>query len=116
MSTDFKKLTLENFASGAATELFERELANVLDNIDDPNTKPETARQITLTFTIKPDEMRDQAALSVEAKSKLAPVRQAIGTTFFGKTNGKMTAYAQDIRQMEFDVQQQPAIVNQEAN
>lgn len=34
-------MNLENLGNGAAAELFENELSNVIANILDPNTKPD---------------------------------------------------------------------------
>lgn len=113
MSSEFKEITIENFAKGAAVELFERELAQVMKNIDDVNTKPDAQREITLKFIIKPDEHRDQAGLAVEAKSKLAPVKTAVGVAHIGRRNGKLTAYAHDINQMELDMNG-PELVKEE--
>lgn len=106
MST-VKTLSMENFANGAAKELFDRELGKVMDNINDVNTDPKTTREITLTFKIKPDQMRKEAALSVSAKHKIAPVNTAQGQAFFGrnKVNGKLLAYGHNINQMELDVE-----------
>lgn len=114
MNSELKKLTLENFAKGAASELFDRELNAVLENINDPNTKADAARTISLTFTIKPDAYREEAGLSVEAKSKIAPVRHASGNTYFGKKNGKLVAYSHNINQEEMNLDQPLQAVDSE--
>ena len=37
-------VSLDNLGHGAAAEMFEAELARVIANISDPNTKPDEAR------------------------------------------------------------------------
>ena len=113
---DLSKLALGNFAQGAANELFERELKSVVDNIDDINTSPIVKRKITLTFTIEPDLGRETAKLSVDAKSTLAPVKGASGLTYFGRRNGKLSAYHHNINQTEMNFDEKPSLVeNQQA-
>lgn len=111
MSGEFKILDISNFAKGAAPELFERELSEVLKNIDDVNTKADFQREITLKFVIKPNADREEASVSVEAKSKLAPVKVASGQAHFGRRNGKLTAFAQNINQMELNIDQKPEVI-----
>lgn len=113
--SDLRKLSLETFANGAAAEMFDKELQDVLANIDDVNTKGDARREITLKFVIEPDASRETASLSLEAKSKLAPIRDATGTAYFGKKNGKLTAYSHNIDQMELNIDEKPSIVR-EAN
>lgn len=111
--SDLKTLNITNFAKGAAVELFERELGQVLENIDDVNTKGDFQREITLKFTIKPDADREEANLAVEAKSKLAPVKHATGQTYLGRRSGKLTAFIQDINQLELNTEAKPEIVRE---
>jgi hypothetical protein len=101
---EWKKLTLANIANGVAPELFERELSKVLENVADPNTKSDAVRSITLQVKILPDPNKEGAVISVFASSKLAPVKQAIGTTHFGKNGGKFEAYTQNINQLDLDL------------
>ncbi len=105
MQSTLKTTDLTNVANGAALELFARELEAVLANIQDPNTPGEFTREVTLTIKIKPDPKRDAAAVMVFAKSKLAPVREAIGSMYFGKRSGKAVAYTQNVNQEELDLQ-----------
>lgn len=87
-AADLPTLTLANVANGAATELFESELARVVENILDPNTDAESKRTITLKVTIKPDESRRECSLRVEASSKIAACKPAGGVIFVGRTGG----------------------------
>lgn len=87
-ATDLPTLTLANMAGGAAVELFESELARVVENILDPNTDAETKRTIVLKVTIKPDESRRECSLRVEASSKIAAGKPAGGVVFVGRSGG----------------------------
>lgn len=71
-----KIINLSEFADGAVAERFNIELRKVLENIADPNTDPKKARKVTLTVTLKADEQRDIANVSVQAKTVLAPAKQ----------------------------------------
>lgn len=114
--SNLKKLDIDTFAGGAARELFDRELLAVMANINDPNTKSDAVRKITLTFTVKPDKQRDQAALAVKAKVTLCPVTEATSNAYLGRKDGRMLAYANDINQSEFDFDEKPSLVGREAN
>ncbi len=72
MNDGFEKVTLANLAKGAAVERFDAELARVLDNIADINTKCKSARTITLTVKIVPTEDRAIGAVDIGCSSKLA--------------------------------------------
>lgn len=90
-----KTLTLQTLANGVAEELFQLELDRVLNNIDDPNTDHKPARSIALIVTFQPDEDRRLAAVTVEAKTKLAGVRARGTVIFLGRRQGVMTAIEQ---------------------
>jgi len=78
-------LSLVNLARGAAIEIFDNELARVLDNILDPNTT-EAAREIRLTVKFKPNDNRDLIEVLTECSSRVAsspPIKTQI---FLGRT------------------------------
>lgn len=62
---------LNDFANGALAARFNEELKKVLENIQDPNTKAKSARKITLTLSLQPDEDRELAIVDIQAKSTL---------------------------------------------
>lgn len=70
--TQDEMVSLLNIKGGAAIELFDIELKNVLFNILDPNTKPDALREIILKVKIKPDEDRFISQVTVECSSKLS--------------------------------------------
>lgn len=84
-------VTLATLGNGAAVELFETELFKVLDNIEDPNTKPDSVREITLKVSIKPNDRREKAIVAIQVKSKLAPVSPFGSMFFFGRKGGRLT-------------------------
>lgn len=96
---DLKELTLTNIAGGAAPELFARELADVMRNIDDVNTEPKGARTITIQVRFYPGADRQTIGAEVAVSSKLAAVTSAAGTVLMGRKNGKLAAFVGDFTQ-----------------
>lgn len=76
---------MEEFANGAFSSQINRELKNVTENIQDPNTDATVKRRITITIDFKPNENRDFVTTSVQAKSSLAPVLGAVTAMNMGK-------------------------------
>ncbi len=62
-----------DMARGAIKERVDLEMARILDNILDANTKPTAKRKLTLTMTFIPDDERANVAVDVIAKSTLVP-------------------------------------------
>ncbi|AYC29660.1 replication terminator protein [Paenisporosarcina cavernae] len=69
-------VNLETFANGALAERINLELSKVLENIADPNTDPKKARKVTMNITLKPNESRNLASVSITAKCNLQPARE----------------------------------------
>jgi hypothetical protein len=67
-------INLDSFAGGALAEQLNTELAKVITNIYDPNTDPAKVRKLTLTISFKANHNRSVAAVSIQAKSSLAPI------------------------------------------
>lgn len=85
--------SLDKLMSGAVSERFSDELKRVLENVLDPNTDAKKARKVQLTVTIKPNEKRNVANFSVEAKSTLAPPVPVATSVYIGKDkNGQVIA------------------------
>ena len=78
------KLSLSNLREGAAIEQFDHCLQQVLDNIQDPNTDAEGVREINLKVKFKPDKERALGEVTVQASSKLAPVKALLSRVFLG--------------------------------
>lgn len=60
-------------AQGAIEEKVDYEVSRAIDNILDPNTKPDAKRKITITLEFAPDAERKHIALFASAKSALVP-------------------------------------------
>ncbi len=73
-----KHINIEQFSSGELTQQINREMEAVARNIADPNTEAKTARKITVTITMKPNEQRDFITTSITTKSALAPTLGAV--------------------------------------
>lgn len=68
-----KPLKLETLQNGAVLEAFEVELQNVLDNIQDPNTRPDGVREVSVKLKFKPSKDRNYTSLTYSVTSKLQP-------------------------------------------
>ena len=78
---------------GALTERFNRELNRVLQNVFDPNTKPDAKREIAVKISVVPNEQRDAAIFSLAVTSKLAPAVNIAQTVFLDMDDdGRITA------------------------
>ena len=73
------EITLANLANGAMEERFNGVLAEVLENIVNPNTDAKKIRKITLTIAFAPREDREFAAVAFDVKPTLAHARP-VGT------------------------------------
>lgn len=99
LQEEFQKLNLENVANGAAGELFENSLREVLSNIMDENRDATTERHITMTFKIKSNAERNMATIVVQSMTKLAPVNAAANAMYFRMERGKPAAYHHNLFQ-----------------
>ena len=72
---EFEAVDLVTIGNGAAVERFQVELDRVLRNIRDENTDHKKPRQIVLSVTLYPNEMRTGGTIAVAADCKLAPYR-----------------------------------------
>lgn len=68
------EVTLENLGNGAAEELIQTALQEVIKNILDPNTKATAKREIILTITMQPDDRRTSVGSRISVKTKLVAV------------------------------------------
>jgi len=89
-----RNLDPSRLADGAVSERLELEMQRVLENVADPNTPWKKKRKIQLTITIDPNEKRELAAVTIDAKTTLAPANAIpatimIGTDGAGKIVGK---------------------------
>lgn len=92
-------LNLGTIGNGAAYELFERELARILQNVRDPNTNPTKKRKMNLEFTFEPYNDRSGCAIEITVKSTLCATTGVNATMYISKVEGRLQAFTQDIRQ-----------------
>jgi len=94
-------VTLETLEGGAVLERFNLALQEVLDNINNPNTEWNVAREIKLKFTIKPNESREVCTVKISSDNKLAPISALNTHMFIGKQGDKMVACVRSTRQAD---------------
>lgn len=94
-----ESMNIGNICGGAVPEVFERELAELLKNVSDPNTDAEKVRSISLEFKFKPLADRSMAVVEFSVKNKLANVETVVGNVFFSKQGGAVRAFTRDPRQ-----------------
>lgn len=89
--TSIIRESILRMAGGSFEERMDVEMAKVIQNIMDPNTKATAKRKITMEFEITPDEDRSRFAVVVSAKSRLAPLHP-VGTSLCvtSDENGEM--------------------------
>lgn len=97
MKTKEVKVSLINLCNGAVIERFDYILAEVLENVKDPNTDPDATREINIKIKIKPDLDRDRVVFAFQITPKEAPLSAMIGIAELGRDeHGKMIAHELD--------------------
>ncbi len=81
-----------DMANGALKERVDYEMARIMHNIADPNTKATTQREITLKITFTPDENRQHIEVACGASAKLAPMNPVKTSLAAGSENGQPIA------------------------
>lgn len=64
------------------------EMARVMDNIMDANTKATAKRKLTLTLTFSPDDERATIGVSVVAKTTLAATNPVVTSLYLAGEDG----------------------------
>ena len=100
------RVTLTSIKDGAALELFEAALEEVLRNIEDENFTAKATRSIALKFEFAVGEDRDIGAVAIGVETKLAKRNPAVTVVHFGRRQGALIAVEYDPRQRDmFDPQ-----------
>ena len=76
-----KKSILE-MARGAFTERVDYEMAKVIANIQDPNTRAAAKRKLTITMEFVPDDERTNIGVSFQVKTTMAPTNPAVTSLY----------------------------------
>lgn len=84
--------SIVQMARGAIEERIDLEMARIIDNILDPNTKATAKRKLTVVFEIQPDSERQTLNVFTTAKSTLAPTNPVATALYVGKVNGQVQA------------------------
>ena len=66
-------LNVSTLSSGALMERIQEEISKAIANIVDPNTPAKKPRTVTMKMTIKPNETRNMAEVSVLTSATLCP-------------------------------------------
>ncbi len=86
-------------ARGAIGEKLNYELAKVVENINDRNTKPDAVRKLSITVSLKPDSERQNISMSTQVKSTLVPTNN-IETSLYLTEDGDSPALVEMTPQM----------------
>ena len=113
------KKSIVDMAGGAIKERVDYEMAKVIDNILDANTKPDAKRKLVLTLTITPDAERTNLTVETQVKTTLVPtnaVKTALyvaGATGTGEVQVlEMTPQIPGQLGMDKEDQEAPALLN----
>lgn len=79
-----KGISLDSFANGAIREQFERAVAAVVVNMNDPNTSAKVKREINIKIVFTPDENRETSAYTFTVTPKLSAAAGGSGRIIFG--------------------------------
>src|SRR5262245_24731881 len=94
---------------GAAEELFDHALQDVLANINDVNPDAEAKRTIGLQFVFVPQNDRTTVDVQIQVATKLAGVIKAQTRIYVGKNKGEFFAVEDDPKQMLLGLESPPA-------
>ena len=75
-------VSIVQMRGGAFLERADYEMAKIMNNIIDPNTKATAKRTLTLTFTLIPDDDRTNIGIDCVVKSKLASTNPVTTSLF----------------------------------
>jgi hypothetical protein len=101
-------VTLSNLAQGAAAEMFEHALGQVMENIKDPNADPSKKRRITLTVEFQPYGDRSGAETTIACVAKVTPVNAVRSSLFVAMEEGEYKAFTHDTRQEDLFAEKEP--------
>lgn len=96
---------LNTVARGAAPEMFNHEFKKVLESMRDLNTDPKAKRTITFKFVFEPLDSREEARVTVSAKTDLPSIAPAGGHMFVGRSEGQFRATTHDTQQEDLGLE-----------
>jgi len=89
-----EKVSLTRLAKGAIEERIDLEVSKIIDNIQDPNTRADKKRTLTITIDFIPNAERNHVTLNTVVKSKLESTNsiQTALAVGFDKVTGEQMA------------------------
>lgn len=82
-----KEASILQLARGAIMERADYEIAKIIDNILDPNTRASAKRKLQLTIEFLPDDNRQTISVAAVAKSTLCPTNPVATALFVSGDN-----------------------------
>ena len=101
-------INLEKLAGGAFTEKLNEALAQVAENIQNPNTDASTKRGITVNIKFQPSKNREMVSTTIQVTTKLAAT-EAIETQMIMGTTRAGEIQIAEYGQMTMDEMEQEA-------
>ena len=93
MQTEEKAKSILEMGRGAIMERVDYEMAKVIENILDENTKATGVRELTVKIKLMPDDKREVIKVDTVASSKLQPTNSIVTALYLGKDqNGNIGA------------------------
>lgn len=86
--------SIMQMAKGAFLERIDYEMAKIMDNIIDANTKATAKRKLTVTMTFSTDDERTNIGVSMVAKTSLASTNPAVTSLYLMGEDGTGEAQA----------------------
>lgn len=83
-----KSVSIVEMKNGAFLERANYEMAKIMDNILDPNTKATEKRQLTMVFTLTPDDDRTNVAINCTVKTKMASTNPSVTSLYITGSEG----------------------------
>ena len=94
-----EKVTLQSICNGAIEEVFQKCMADILDNIKDPNTQPEAKRELNIKLSFNPFPDRSGMTVTFSPKTTMAQIGAVSSTLHISLAGGELAAYPHDPRQ-----------------
>lgn len=93
MQIEEKEKSILEMGRGAIMERVDYEMAKVIKNILDENTKATGVRELTVKVKLTPDDKREVIKVDTVASSKLQPTNSIVTVLYLGKDqNGDIGA------------------------
>lgn len=97
-------VSLSDLAGAALEERFQAVIAQVLENLMDPNTNHKKARKVTVVFSLKANEARQFINLDIDVVPAFAPL-ETLRSGLLLKTDGSGFTIAAELVQEELPLQ-----------